>query len=588
MRNRYFLETGRRMAAAALAAGLALQPAAALAETGEETVTEAVTEAETGNEASSEAQSGLVTLAIAGREETEAAETEAGETEAAETEAAETEAAETEAAEAETAEPEVLEDEIPEDWSLALKLTGAVAGDETADDLNALLEQGNIQLLMGRRDTARLLNIIVQGYGTDLFRLFGSVDEEQIRFALPDVSEDVYAAELASLFGGLAVSSASPIRIDGLKLPEDVDPVEELERLADVVTPYLEQAASLLDASTQVEENVEIRLYDLDMELTGSQLIVEPSLAQISTLLDTWADMISEDEALAELTEDWADILEEMYDLQYTEDTPGYETLTEGEETGASADQISYAGEAAGENAEEGLTREDIDAVRNFTQTAPDALHEAAESLEGDGSGNAFTFSAAEAEGSLVQMKFAVDQGNDEEEYHTDEPVLNLLYENYDGRYSVRASDGTDAAQLTGTYDVTDDRTQGAAELTVNQEPALTLTYDFDRTQYSALGVPYGNVILQMGFCTVEFAAGAGTDGSDDHTLMVSLSDMTEGISAAAVRLNSSTDTAPEEPAGTEVNIGAYDEEELSSLMASLAAGTVMTFMSRLGAALGS
>ncbi len=480
------------------------------------------------------------------------------------------------------------EEEVQEDWNLALTLTAAVTGDETADMINEFLKEGNIRLLMGSKDAVGLLNLLVEEKGEDLFRFLGSVDDEKLRLALPDVSDQVYTIALASLAAQVADSVNTSVNIGGQQLPETVDPVTEISRLMDVLTPYLEAIAGALDESTTIEDNVEIQLFELDKDVPdGSMLYCEPSFAQTADLFSTLADMISEDEALAELTADWAEILEEMYEQQRADAeeaaTEDFASDASYEENDLISDLAETADDLVGDSVGQ-ITPEMIETVRNFTENAPEVLRQGAEVFGEYSDRTAFSFTAGGAEDGLVLMDFTLDTGNYADEYYEGAPVFILHLENYQGSYSLSTSYDGEELRLYGTYAEEDDRLQGQSQFDANGEEVMTCEYDFDLTQYSTLCLPYGELIVRIGSFYADLQIGAGENG-DDHTLMVGATDITEGITAAAVRLNSRTDILPDAPEGKEADISEYDEEQLNDLANTLLTGTISTFISKLGTA---
>ncbi len=465
---------------------------------------------------------------------------------------------------------------LSEDRNLALTVTGSVEGDD-AEMVNTILEGGALKLLLSTKEGSALFNALLQENGVNLFTFLAGGDDEKLYFSFPDVNGDCYELETAPLLEQLMDTVNTTVTVKGQALPEEIDPAAEAERLLEVALPYLNVLEGMLTDTTVIEEDVQIPLTQIDGNAEGYMVTVAPTGAQLSELVNTYAEMIREDEALAELTSDWADILEQIYEAQGT-----VENVLTGD--GAAVNEEEPDGDM---QTSEGVTLEEIEAMRSFTEYAPEGLEELGRDLTELQDTVVFTSTYGRTEEGLVLIDLMLDNAEYPNVTEEMRSVFNVHYENYAGKlYFHVLVDDMDCV-FSGTYNIAEDALAGEFVLSLYGMDVANLAYEFDLTRKSALGIPYGQILADLDYISAQLFIQEGRESGDDHIVTVSLGDMAEGISAVTVTVNSNTEQEAAAPSGNVVNITDYTQDELTDLGTTLAEGIIGQFMSGIRTAFG-
>ncbi len=280
----------------------------------------------------------------------------------------------------EITESSLLEEQEEADGSsgLSLTITGSVAGDGT-EEINELLADSQISLLAGETDGGAAVNVLVRYGGENLFKMLAQLDENDLKLAFPDASEEVYALGLEAL-ASLQGSMQGSIRLKGQSLPEDFDLVEQGEKLVEVLAPYGVKVSFASVNALSIEER-EIELSLLGTELEGEVLTYAPTGEQTAELLRSMAETAETDTQLYDLFAEWADVLDEMADENEGNTSENMEDIYDS-----------------------GVTHEDADALRQFAEDLPEYMQQLAEVCDAVGDLPFITVEIGEADGQLVLL----------------------------------------------------------------------------------------------------------------------------------------------------------------------------------------
>ena len=432
-----------------------------------------------------------------------------------------------------------------EEGGIEFDLTASVTGDQ-AESINGMLSTAGINIKAGALDEALRLSVTARALGMDLVRAFAEITPERLAFAFPDIDTSRYEfrtdkiVELIeeSPYGELIMQGGGSGAAFPIQGPQ-IDP----EAYEEAFTPYFNYLGSFISERVQIEENAAIALERLGKKATGSVATLEPTAEDLAELLTTLSGMINQDEALAAIVNQWSMFFQNMDPATLAVINS---VVTPPIDPAKTAQEISMA----------------------YSQI-PDMLRHAAEDITESGMNGAVIRLTIAINESGAPVKASLYLGSEDQLHYYDFGFENaaaaagadmILYmENETEKYALRLN----GAGTTGT-----------ASVLVNNSPAAVLTYSFDPSTPSFLGIPSGTCVLNIMGMSMTLISSAGNETGSDYILQLSgLENATYStdITGVNVKLHAGPAAVPEAPAGTSVDISDYSPEELAQVFGNIA-----------------
>ena len=509
---------------------------------------------------------------------------------------------------------------------MQLTLTVSVSGTEM-ELYNSILEEAQIRLLFGQSGSGNgLVNAMLTLSGKDLFSCLLELMDEKLAFSFPlaeDARYEMKFEKLIELLGidellGLSspdsLSPASPGEsqgqpdsdspaVPGISGVQALPPAISAEEYLTVLSPYISVIADHLSQCVTSRDKM-IMLDRLDRAERGTLYTCTPDAGTLADILNELADLMEKDEQLDDFVEQWITYIDEVENVGSITgvtsmsvemkpegnraelagdvfkripgsrvDSPFWEPpVAPGKETQPAYPYNNGDAVPAPSYGEESLK----DQLQQGYEDLPSEMRKLADQLEKEGLGKdtiSFSWGVSE-EDSLVMLDAFFGSPSDYVEF------------GYEGAKD-RDHDGTtheiyffddgnpyDLTELQVSGALTDEFSNGSVVLRSGGTAVASLTYDWDLTHKSTLGIPLGTGMLSMLGTSVLVMVTDTPEGGSDHTLLVSGLEQLTGdptFTGFKLTLNAVKDGTLESPAGPVTDLSDYTAEELSQFADELA-----------------
>ncbi|MBR0164275.1 MAG: zinc ribbon domain-containing protein [Lachnospiraceae bacterium] len=408
-----------------------------------------------------------------------------------------------------------------------LTLSAEVSGrGESASALSALLDGTSIVLKTDIDRGKVLFDAILNLNGSNILEGYLGMDNEEIRFAIPTVDDNVYVADASEFLESLGVMQGT-----AQSLGLTTEQFEEAEKNLDTVMDrYILLFGGYIVRDLEIERGKEVVLESLGDRVRGTLLTWEPTAEAAQEMIEDFADTIETDKELADLIDI---VMLAMEDAEYYR----YMLGEDGEAILHSASSAIY---------------------RN--------AYDIADQLEQSG----FRWQVlVDNKGHVGMIRIEIEEID-----------LVVCYERYsegdrvdETLYAERGRGGV--FTIDNEYTVKGSERKG--KLSVNTpDGRIGLDYDVDISKKSPIfSIFYGTYTLDarnLGLPGIELDVTQGADGSVDHILTVSRLDAltADTFSDVTLTLNASAECTLTVPSGPETDITGYDSYERSELIGEL------------------
>ena len=411
-----------------------------------------------------------------------------------------------------------------------LKVTASLEGSE-AEQAGQFLANSFIKLAA----VSGIFDAQVNFAGMDLLRLLAQTDGDNLTVAMPNVSENSYtisAQRVQELFGEVLEMISGQLEQGGISMDQLQDlsaPGFDQEEVTAAVAPYMQIFQQFIQENMQAASSA-ITLEKLGRTIeNGTLMTVEPDAEAFCGLFTALADQLEKADGITS--------------------SLGAAEQTDSMELDEAADQLE----------------------QGFAQL-PSVLRQTVEQIQQNGMGGKLILSIGLEGDNLVLIRLDVTNEGETEpavcmgmETYTEETgmISVALFSDVDGEAYVLLAT---ASQAGGTV-------TGTLQVSYNGAQMINVVYNWDLTRQSMLMIPYGTCVVTMQGLTLTLVVSDDGAGGNNHMLRLDGLEamMGEGISAAVVNVNTSTNAEAEAPSGENIDISGYTLEELTGLAEELA-----------------